>query len=185
MTAALIAGVLPMPSGAVGAIKIADTVHVSLSQTAATPEWCSVVDRVGVSFVLAGDYRCGSFANGDPWVAAGSPGGVVGVSRVTPDAVAGSHGLMVNPSAGRLQAYDSRISLYDGSLVQAMPFAARGGQSLVKAVSTSQPCGTGGGHASCLQTAVVLTVLDEVPVDGGATVFRPPYFGSDKPLLST
>jgi len=31
----------------------------------------------------------------------------------------------------------------------------------------------------------VLTVVDEPPPDLGATIFRPPYFGADKPLYST
>ena len=36
-----------------------------------------------------------------------------------------------------------------------------------------------------LKTAAVLTVLGEAPPDNGATVFRPPYAGDDKPLYST
>src|SRR5260221_542570 len=36
----------------------------------------------------------------------------------------------------------------------------------------------------CLQTIAVLTVVDSVPADNGATLFRPPYVGADKPAFS-
>src|SRR5690606_28584117 len=38
---------------------------------------------------------------------------------------------------------------------------------------------------SYVRRAVVLTVLTNTPTDNGATVFRPPYVGTDKPLYST
>jgi hypothetical protein len=67
-------------------------------------------------------------------------------------------------------------------LVPDVPYVAAGGQSIIKAISadTSQTdC------RPCLRTAAVLTVVNEIPPDSGATVFRPPYSSRDeKPLFS-
>lgn len=145
---------------------------------------CSVVEREGVVFSLDGPYPCGSFANGDAWVAPRTVGGAVDVVAVSPQAQAGRHGLMVNPSSTREHGYDSRISGFVAGSAVSLPLQARGGQSLVKAVSSAAACGTGTGHAACLQRAVVLTVVDEPLAGGGGQYLRPPYFGADKALRS-
>jgi hypothetical protein len=143
---------------------------------------CRSVERGGVVFAFDGQYPCGSFANGDPWVAPREAGREVVVVSVSPGATAGRHGLMVNPSSTREQGYDSRIGHYVAGSAAVLPLRARGGQSLVKAVSSAGGCGTGAGHAACLQAAVVLTVVDEPLAGGGGQFFRPPYFGSQKAL---
>lgn len=68
-----------------------------------------------------------------------------------------------------------------------LPYTARPGDSILKVISLQKPnddCDADSTR-SCLLTAAVLTVLGEVPPDNGATVLRPPYFGTDKPLFST
>ena len=91
-------------------------------------------------------------------------------------------GWEVNPMPGGGQGFDERAGAPDASLVPSLPYRAEPGQSIVKAVSaetvSDPPYGT-------LQTAAVLTVVAAAPTDGGATVFRPPYVGEDKPEYST
>jgi hypothetical protein len=102
------------------------------------------------------------------------------------------NGWEVNPEYDRtanqgsqgFQGFDSRFSAFDGFLVPQLPYTAQPGQSIVKGVSNmTGPCG--GFEYVCLNTAAVLTILGSVPPDDGATVFRPPYVGKDKPLYST
>lgn len=150
---------------------------------APSPRSCSSVEQHGVTFTFEGPQLCGEFANGDAWVAPDD--GQVVISAMTPAAEPGRHGWMVNPSNDDDQGYDDRIGDYEEELVPALPYRASGGESVVKAVSATGDCGNGKGHPPCLQRATVLTVLDEPPPDLGTTVFRPPYYGVDKPLLST
>ncbi|MFP4017502.1 MAG: hypothetical protein ACLFUI_10775 [Halanaerobiales bacterium] len=89
------------------------------------------------------------------------------------------HGWEVNPKYLGGQGLDSRIGGADGSLVPELPYAAEGGQSLVKVVSRHPDEAKKSGRGA-LQTAVVLTIVDEIPPDNGLTVFRPPYVGDDK-----
>jgi hypothetical protein len=94
---------------------------------------------------------------------------------------------MVNP-VGFKEAYDSRTQqpgvspIFDASLQPPLPYLAQPDTSIIKAISLDPGRPT---CRPCLRTAAVLTVLRSVPPDGGRTVFRPPYFGSSKPLIST
>lgn len=147
---------------------------------------CSRVQQRGVTFTLDRAYPCGQFANGDYWVTptTGSLGKVKVVS-ITPayvyDAKAKAHrnGLEINPSRVDRHGFDSDATNFDASLMRAVPYSAAPNESLVKAVSLI------GHDKTNLDTAVVLTVLSAVPPDGGSSVFRPPYFGRNKPLVST
>lgn len=149
-----------------------------------TPRSCTEVVQHGVTFTFDGKQLCGEFANGDAWVAPTSSDGVV-VTAMQPAAVDGRNGWMVNPSSDSDHAYDERVGGYEADLLPELPYRAAAGESLVKAVSATDSCGNGKGHPPCLASATVLTVLAEPPADLGSTVFRPPYFGDDKPLLST
>jgi hypothetical protein len=78
-------------------------------------------------------------------------------------------------------AFDSRVGhqSFDHRLIPTLPYVAQPGESLVKGASKEE--GLADPRPS-LSTASVLTVLAERPPDDGASVFRPPYVGSDKPL---
>jgi hypothetical protein len=136
------------------------------------------IEQYGVSWTFDRAVPYGQFANGDYWVV-----GPVTVVAVSPGFDGAHHGWEVNPADPVQQGFDERVADFDASRVPALPFAAMPGQSLVQGVSLEPlddvDC------RPCLRTAAVLTVLGEVPPDEGRTVFRPPYFGADKPLVST
>jgi hypothetical protein len=135
------------------------------------------IEQYGIAWVFEAPVPYGQFANGDYWVL--EP---VTITSITPDFDGEHHGWEVNPSDNSGQGFDVRVADYQASHVPALPYAAAAGQSIVKSVSIEPlddaDCGP------CLQTAAVLTVLGAVPPDGGATVFRPPYFSAEKTLYS-
>ena len=93
----------------------------------------------------------------------------------------GRNGWQSNPAAGRVtSAFDSRVGnqAFDHRLIPAVPYTAQPGESLIKGVSREEGLED---ERPSLSTAAVLTVVAEPPPDGGATVFRPPYVGTDKP----
>jgi hypothetical protein len=137
----------------------------------------------------------GQFANGEYWVQ-----GPVTITDINPDAASGDNGWQVNPpliddklltgssclgadGCGE-QSLDSQGDNYYAAEMPALPYTANGGESIVKADSTVPPPAGCPGD-TCLDVAAVLTVLEDVPTDNGATVFRPPYMGTAKPLYST
>jgi hypothetical protein len=142
------------------------------------------VTQDGITFTFDGEKTVGQFANGDWWVLA-----PVRIISITPDFKpdTGEHGFQVNPSSPVSQSLDGMGAYYDASLMPSLPYTAQPGDSIIKVISLPKPnddCDADSTR-SCLLTAAVLTVLGEVPPDNGATVFRPPYFGTDKPLFST
>jgi len=154
--------------------------------SAALVSSCSSVQQYGVTFTLDRAYPCGQFANGDYWVTPveGSLGKVKVLSitpayTYDPETEASRNGVEVNPSSVDRHGFDSDAGGFDASLVRALPYAAAPNESLVKAVSLS------GHDKTALDTAVVLTVLAAAPPDGGRDLFRPPYFGPNKPLYPT
>ena len=147
---------------------------VILSCIASTAQSVSSISQDGITFIFDKEYVSGQFANRDYWVL-----GPVTITSITPDFDGSIHGWEVNPVFEGPQGFDARAGNYDSSLVPDLPYAARPGESIVKAISTdinNQDC------RPCLKTAAILTVLAEVPPEDGAAVFRPPYVGSDKPL---
>ena len=146
----------------------------------------SVIQQYGVTFTLAAEYPAGQFANGDWWVCPLSPGGTVTITNITPTYSAGqtTNGFQVNPASMNSQGYDGRILPgWNAGLVPTLPLTVPGGRSIVKAVSATDPGGASAGHMPSLETAVVLTVLDTPPAQPAQT-FRPPYYGSYKPLYT-
>jgi len=134
-----------------------------------------------IVFNLDRAYRCGQFANGDWWVSPDAPGGAVRIQSITPDGIAGKHGVEVNPSSALEQAFDNQAEVpYNAALGSAFstPGNVLGGRSVVKAVSilpkpASRPT---------LQFAAVLTVLDS-PLANSEDFFRPAYFGAVKTII--
>jgi hypothetical protein len=130
----------------------------------------------------SGSYACGRFANGDWYVV-----GPAVIRQISP-AIVGSgsslrHGVDVNPAvtSGNAQRWDGRLEGIQSPSVS-FPYTALPGQSIVKYVSNNP-----GGECPdrrCGRFAAVLTVLASAPASP-ETTFRPPYWGSYKPLLST
>lgn len=156
--------------------------------------------RDGVSFTFSfncegGPCTYGQFVTGDYWVIPSTPGGIVTITAMTPDGELNP--ALVNPAdvardvsgnplelkQGLLKAYNT----YDASmnLMNQLPYQARSGESIYKAKSQSSGCGSDAIKIGCIATATVLTVLSETPPDNGATIFRPPFHGTWKPLYST
>lgn len=145
---------------------------------------CTQVSQFSVTFVFDKAYPCGTFANGDYWVTPAEIGGTVTITSLTPAFTGARNGWEVNPSSVIKQGFDEKAADFDATLVPALPYAARAGQSLVKTISYRDADDSTDAERTFVDTAVVLTVLGAVPVDNGASVFRPPYFGIDKPMQS-
>jgi len=155
----------------------------------------SSVSQYGITWTFDKAYPVGQFVNGDHWVV-----GPVTITSITPAYSSGLNGWQVNPplTENRVlgngtcvnndcggQSLDSAGSYWDASRLPTLPYTANGGQSIVKAISRTNHGSSCAGSNPCLQTAAILTVLSSVPPNNGATVFRPPYVGTNKPLFST
>ena len=141
----------------------------------------SSVTQYGITWTFDTTYPVGQFANGDWWVV-----GPVVINSITPNFSSGRNGWEANPRTPNNQGLDSRLENYSASRVPALPYTAAANTSIVKGISRGGTCGNdGANHYPCLTTAAVLTVLGSVPPDNGSTVFRPPFFGTNKPLYRT
>jgi len=143
-----------------------------------------------------GPCECGQFATGDHWVVSENSG-VVRITAISPTGE--SNGAMVNPdlipdaSAASGYADEQKQGLimgynhYDAglNLMTQLPYDAKGGESILKVKTQTSGCGTRAIETGCVSSGAVLTVLDEVPENGGSDLFRPPFHGSWKPLYST
>jgi hypothetical protein len=143
------------------------------------------VTQWGITFAFDKPYRTGQFVNGDYWVAPDAPGGTVTIVQTLPLSANGRHGLELNPSRehGIWQPYDSRVNMYQAALLPVLPLQVKAGDAVLKVISGEEACSYPV-NLQCLTTAAVLTVLDEVPVQRGATFFRPPYVKGVKKLVS-
>ena len=132
----------------------------------------------GVTWTFGNSVRYGQFANGHHWVLA-----PVTVVSISPEFDGAHHGWEINPDVTVAQGFDDRIDSFDVSRVPLLPYSAKPGESLVKTVSilplSKDKC------RPCIESASILTIVDRVPTDEGRTVFRPPYFGSDKTRYTT
>jgi len=134
------------------------------------------VAQFGVTFNFSADRPVGQFADGSWYVIA-----PVTITGITPDWDGTSNGAEVNPTVTATQGFDTRTVSYDAAknVCLSLPYTAAGTQSIVKTI---------GGAVfdwSYIKTAVVLTVLSSEPSGGGASYFRPPYSGAEKPLIPT
>lgn len=141
----------------------------------------SSVSQYGITWSFDKAYPVGKFANGDWWVI-----GPVTLTAISPNFTGSQNGWEANPSSGDLQGLDSRLEGFRANLVPTLPYVAAAGKSIIKAVSRPGACGNDGqNHYPCLTTATVLTVLASAPPDNGQSSFRPPFFGTAKPIFST
>lgn len=141
----------------------------------------SSVSQYGITWSFDRAYPVGQFANGDWWVV-----GPVTITSMSPAYTSGRNGWEANPNSGTAQGLDNRLDGFQASRVPSLPYTAQSNTSIIKGISRSGNCGNdGSNHYPCLTTAAVLTVLSSVPAGNGAQMFRPPYFGSAKPLYTT
>lgn len=164
-----------------------DEFNVPISGTTA-----SSVTQYGVTWTFDQPYQVGHFVGGDWWVVPNTPGGAVTITSITPTYSNGKNGWEVNPVGGNNQSFDQCDFYFNTP--PALPYVARPGSaglSIVKGVAALNasgvpiPCNTDPVPKSWLQSAAVLTVLDSVPVNNGATSFRPAYSGTVKTLFSS
>lgn len=132
--------------------------------------------------------RYGTFVNGDYWVApiddSGKRVSAVTITNILPAGI--TNGAEVNPSNPLKQGILTlRPYSYDANLniMTKLPYKALPGQSIFKA-SVGNPTGCRDSNG-CVASDDVLTVLSDIPPNNGATVFRPPFHGSWKPLFTT
>src|SRR3989344_4707522 len=153
-----------------------------------TPGTTSSISQYGITWYFDKAYSYGQFANGDYWVL-----GPVTITSITPEFNGTHNGWEVNPVASSKQGFDagSGYGGFDASRIPSLPYLASPGQSIIKGLSYIQdPSNTLNCYnnppdgVSCLETAAVLTIVGAVPPDNGATVFRPPYIGTQKPYYS-
>lgn len=147
----------------------------SSCQSKVAVNYTNSITQYGITWTFNGQYQYGKFINGDYWVK-----GPVTISSITPNFDGNHHGWMVNMSS-TAQGYESRAKNFKATLVPLLPYVAKGGESIVKAIST-EPLNTS--CRTCLKTAAVLTIVSTIPENNGATVFRPSYFGTDKTIYS-
>jgi len=165
------------PDGCGGSCGVCNTGNVCNSSgqcIEAASETTISITQYGMTWTFDKEVVYGTFANGDYWVI-----GPVNITSITPDFDGEHHGWEASPLSTGPQGFDARISGFDSGKVPDLPYEAQPGKSIIKSVSI-EPLGES--CRPCLETAAVLTVLGEIPPDNGKSVFRPPYFGEDKPF---
>lgn len=137
------------------------------------------VTRHGITWTFDTDYTVGTYANGDYYVVENTPAAGVTINSVTTTVTAqatGRSGTVVNPSRGRTQGFDNRISAYNTysdtlDVSNNFPVTVSASSSVVTADST-----TATQSFEQITTYAVLTVLASAPA---ANSFRPAYIGGN------
>jgi hypothetical protein len=132
--------------------------------------------------------RYGRFVNNEFWVVPiddlGNNTGSVTVTNILPAGV--NHGAEVNPSSPSNQGILTPYPSYRSSLniMTMFPYSAKAGESIIKARTLNSGCPSSM-SSGCVSSYDVLTVLSNIPQNNGATVFRPPFNGTSKPIYTT
>jgi hypothetical protein len=137
-----------------------------------------------ITWTFDGPQTIGRFVSGDPYVV--DTGAGVVVTSVSPAQASGRNGSQINPSIGGGQPFDNRSRCsFNAGLRVSYPVTLRAGDSLVSTVSVSsidserEWSGRRTDDWSTVRSMAVLTVVDRALPPG---TFRPPYYGSNKPL---
>ncbi len=143
------------------------------------------VTTSGITFNFDGDYQTGRFVDGEPWVVENTAGQGVRIVSMNPPYSNGHHGYDVNRTAAELrgQSLDDRIGT-SFSAPPSLPRTFAANDSILKVISydiDTGGCDRSTSYKTCLKQASVLTVLATRPPTNS---FRPPYFGTDKPIFS-
>lgn len=142
----------------------------------------STITSNGTTYTFSQPVTYGQFILGDYWIL--DPGEGVTVS-MSPSPTAGKDGCMVNPRSD-YQAYDSRGGYYNPALLFSSGGKIKTGDSLICArseITVGDDKDVLGrvvaDEHSVVNAASVITVLSSAP---SSTAFRPPYFGTTKPI---
>jgi hypothetical protein len=137
----------------------------------------SSVTQDGITWTFDKEYEVGQFVNDEWWVK-----GPITLNAITPGAATDGgldiNGSMLNPVTQNQHGLDGRGKVggtYVAGLniAKQLPIRISPGSSVLSAISRI-PYGK-----PALREAAVLTVLEQVP---SAKSFRPPYYGTEKPL---
>ena len=130
------------------------------------------ITKDGITFYFSEERTIGKFANGDFWVLA-----PVTITKITPDYDGYNNGWEVNPivEGGHGFQDGGEGGGFDPNLVPQLPYTTSETLSIVKTTAS-------GIRRPCIKKAVVLTVVEDIPLDNGQAVFRPPYVGTEKPF---
>lgn len=145
-----------------------------------------------------GDCYCGKFANDwDYWVAPMVPGNDVTITTMTPTETGSGttlrNGAMQDPTGMELQGFhggdysdDGKLSIltsYDASVMVSPPMIVNietlGRPSTIIKSDAAPDATCNGTDRICISYFETLTVLNTPP----GNVFRPPFFGTEKPLI--
>ena len=107
-----------------------------IAATASSVTFNSNASSASITFSFDKAYEVFQYANGDWGVVTGT-GGIVTITSISPAYTTGRNGWEVNPTNLTKIPYDSQDSWldnFDPSLMPSLPYAARAGQSIVKAM---------------------------------------------------
>lgn len=146
-----------------------------------------------IRYTFASPVYCGTFANGyDFWVAPEKANAAVVLAATTPAVVSSGadllNGVTINPTMSGVSNLDGRLNANSKSLT--LPHTIVTDQVIASSIIKADSRVTGGNcrvkvngvQRMCFDQLDVLTVLNEVPAQGGKNHLRPPYFGKDKRL---
>lgn len=166
------------------------------------------ISQYGITWTFDQPVRVGRYITGDWWVKGPAtiikitpePGPVSGYSQefkvnrwndtsLKPDTVM-RNGSMIIEKVGAMQGYDSRAAGYSSQLSLCFPLTLSPNQSLISSISNdtlpvpnfAAPImwDTEMMSETVMKAAAVLTCVAEIPP---TDAFRPPYAGTDKPVL--
>ena len=112
----------------------------------------------GVTWYFSENHTTGQYINGDPWVI-----GPVTITDISPKPATGRNGTMLNPTIGRTQAFDSRISAYHPyettlNVGLQLPLTANPNDSIVSSISKSEDS-----KHEQISTFSILTIVGKEP----------------------
>lgn len=139
--------------------------------------------KLNIEFVWEFDkpYRCGFFANGDPWIASidqnGNPTDGVLIVNISPEGE--EHGAQMDPFGENAQGFFNTYGNYDPQLnvMTQLPFRISGVSTVVKVRTQSTDCGTRFIERQCASIYDVLTIVSDVPEHQWVNHFRPGLHG--------
>lgn len=134
----------------------------------------SSITQFGITVNFSSPVTYGTFANGDYWIVEPAT-----VSSMTPDWDGTKHGWEINPTFSTTQSfYVVSGSGYTAAKRPSMPFDLEAGETLVKTIGRAAP-----DDWSYVDRVIAITTLASAPSGGGELYFRPPYSGTEKPLI--
>lgn len=166
---------------------------ISVTVVAGIPNGGTAVDSIyNWSFNSGGgNAHCGQFANGDYWIAPAEGQSTVTLTSITTTSP-GNISADVNPemeSMGLLSSIETYSNYNaDENIIPTLPLSYGGITSIVAAIQRNEAlegqCGTSAILGNCADSYDVVTILNTVPENAGATVIRPNITGQTKEILT-